>query len=187
MVVIKRFDTTLKPTFKVTIAMKSKITNVPVILDTGATKPLWFGTLEELLNTGAIHIDDTGSYQSANGTVNEGCPIYRINLRVRSDIGGIGFNLYNVDILLVNKKGIDRKKYKMLLPYTLLNKFNLCLYSAKHTSKFIDQFKLKDFYKFGYIAINTLENVINYNVKSANGTPIEIHELCKDEEVLDID
>lgn len=37
MVVIKRFDTTLKPTFKVTIAMKSKITNVPVILDTGAT------------------------------------------------------------------------------------------------------------------------------------------------------
>lgn len=187
MVITKSFSTSVKPTFLVQITVKSSTTVVDTILDTGTVKSLWFGTKGELEDTGAVFVDNDGSYVNANGSIVKNRPIYRLNFKIRSDIGNFGFNLRNVDVILVNDAGISRKKYKMLIPYILLNRFNLCLYSARHAAKLGNNSELKDFYKFGYITIDTLENVVNYNVKSVNGTPVDIRELCKDDEVLDID
>ena len=58
MVITKSFSTNVKPTFLVQITVKSSTTVVDTILDTGSVKSLWFGTKNELEDTGAVFVNN---------------------------------------------------------------------------------------------------------------------------------
>lgn len=48
MVIFKKLLTNIKPMFYITVVAGTGSLNVRVILDTGASKALWYGSLQEL-------------------------------------------------------------------------------------------------------------------------------------------
>lgn len=189
MVIFKKLLTNIKPMFYITVVAGTGSMNVRVILDTGANKALWYGSLQELQLLGInVHRND-GSYVSASGHEVTGCGIFTVNVIMKDDDNSSGIILKNVDVITAyNLNDIafsSDRKYSILLPYVLFNQFDVALRTARNADRVGEEYR--DMYgKFGCLSIDTLENKVIYNVNSVLGTPIEVRPFERGDTLLDV-